>query len=222
LERLAAEAPAVPDNHGLLGDILTKLGLPAEAEAAYHKAIENNPKLASLNAKLAQILAGKAQPADAAERLDLAQLCAEYKQLPVAAVRFYEEAFAAQPALADDLRQGHRYNAACAAVLAGCGRGQDAGSLSEEERARLRRQALSWLRADLTAWGQQLDTDPDHARLLVVKKMQHWQHDPDFTGVRGPEVFGRLPAAERPEWQTLWEDVAALLGRCKQPKDKSE
>jgi serine/threonine-protein kinase len=200
--------------HSNLGIALTHQGKVAEAEAAFRKAIELDPQLVQLDAKLAQILAGNAQPADAAERLKLAELCALYKLLPVAAVRFYEEAFAAQPALTDDLRSGNRYNAACAAALAGCGQGQDASALGDEERTRLRRQALGWLRADLTAWGQQLDQDPNQARPLVVGKMRHWQGDPDFAGVRGPEALARLPAAERPEWQALWQDVAALLQRA--------
>ena len=83
---------------------------------------------------------------------------------------------------------------------------------------RLRRQALAWLRADLKAWSQQLDRDPDKARPRVVKAMQHWQGDPDFAGVRGPEALARLPAVERQEWQTLWEDVAALRRRADAPK----
>ena len=42
-----------------------------------------------------------------------------------------------------------RYNAACAAALAGSGRGHDTGKLKDDELARLRKQALDWLRADL-------------------------------------------------------------------------
>jgi hypothetical protein len=41
---------------------------------------------------------------------------------PFAAARWYSEAFAAQPKLADDLNAGHRYEAACAAALAGVSR----------------------------------------------------------------------------------------------------
>src|SRR5262249_59110865 len=90
---------------------------------------------------------GAAGPTD---RIDLAGQCTG-KRLHRAAVRFYEEAFAAQPKLADDLDAAHRYNAACAAALAGCGAGQDADQLDDKERAGLRRQALDWPRADLAA-----------------------------------------------------------------------
>jgi serine/threonine-protein kinase len=214
--------PGVRFAHYNLALALRKQGKQAEAVAAGRKGIENNPELVQLDAKLTQILAGHARPSDAAEHLKLARLCDGHKQLTAAAVRFYEGAFAAQPTLADDLLKEDRYNAACAAALAGCGQGQDAETLSAEERTRLRRQALTWLRADLQARGRQLDQDPDQARPRVAGKMQKWQRNPDFAGVRDPEALARLPAAECHEWQKLWEDVAALLGRCKQPKDKSE
>jgi hypothetical protein len=58
--------------------------------------------------------------------------------LYAAAARFFDEAFAAQSSLADDLSSQHRYNAACAAALAGCGQGKDADDLSEQEHARWR------------------------------------------------------------------------------------
>jgi serine/threonine protein kinase/Flp pilus assembly protein TadD len=150
-----------------------------------------------VEAKFSQFLSGRAQPADTADRLALARLCAD-KHLYVAAARFLGQAFADQPSLTDDpQKNGLRYNAACVAALAGCGQGQDAGALGDEERTRLRRQALSWLRDDLRAWGRQWDQDPDHASARVAKALRHWQGDPDFAGVRGPEALGRLPVAER-------------------------
>src|SRR5262249_3925379 len=122
-----------------------------------------------------RFLEGKTPVASVAERIELAGLCS-LKGLHHAAVRFYEDAFAAEPKLADDLDAGHRYNAACAAALAGCGQGKDAGHLDDKERARLRRRALDWLRADLDAWGHFLDQEPDQARapVRVTKVLQHW------------------------------------------------
>ena len=52
-----------------------------------------------------------------------------------------------EPKLADNLAAVHRYNAACAAALAACGQGNDADNLDGKECARLRGQALDWLRA---------------------------------------------------------------------------
>jgi hypothetical protein len=40
--------------------------------------------------------------------------------------------------------------------LGGCGPGSDADKLGAAERARLRKQALDWLRADLTYWTKQV------------------------------------------------------------------
>src|SRR5262249_23628431 len=124
--------------------------------------------------------------------------------------RFFQEAFAAQPALADDWRTPHRSNAACAAALAGCGRGKDAAELSEQEYARLRFQALSWLRADLAAWRERLGKGPDKARPVIDRKLQHWLADADFAGVRSPEGLARLPEAEQQAWRQFWEKVQRL------------
>ena len=120
----------------------------------------------------------------------------------------------AEPALAADPREKLRYDAACAAVLAGCGRGSGIAELSDAERARLRRQALDWLRADLTAWGRLLEKTPAQVRPLARQRMQHWQGDPDFHGVRGEEL-AKLPEAERRTWQQLWKDVEQMLKRVK-------
>src|SRR5262249_49539320 len=71
---------------------------------------ETEPLLA-LDTRLPTGLGGGAPPADAAEMLALARLCVQYKKLHAAAVRFYRDAFAAEPKLADDPRAAHRYDA---------------------------------------------------------------------------------------------------------------
>jgi serine/threonine protein kinase/tetratricopeptide (TPR) repeat protein len=181
-------------------------------------------RLIELDAKLPAILEGKTRPASADERIELAVLCS-LKGLHRAAAGFYEEAFAEQPKLADDLAAGHRYDAACAAALAGCGKGEDAGSLDDKENTRWRSQALSWLRADLVLRGRQLASGRKPADQAEVQdKMRHWLADVDFAGVRGADVLARLPAAEREPWQTLWTDVTDLLARAQanKPQKKSD
>ena len=79
-------------------------------------------RLVELDGKLAAILSGQKQPADADERLSLASMCQQYKQYYAGAARFYGEAFAEKPQLADDLSTGNRYNAACAAAWPGAAR----------------------------------------------------------------------------------------------------
>jgi serine/threonine protein kinase/Flp pilus assembly protein TadD len=176
--------------------------------------LQHCERLAELDCRLPAILSGEQQPADTGERLTLAELCRVYRQRHAAAVRFYEESFAAEPRLADDLRAQARYNAACSAALAGCGQGKDAATLGPAEPARLRRQALDWLRADLTAWSRLLDQDAARARPVVVQQMRRWQGAADFAGVRGEAALAGLPEQERPGWQQLWADVAATLARA--------
>jgi serine/threonine-protein kinase len=169
-------------------------------------------QLVDLDAKLNQFLQGQTEPAGAAERLALARLCQFHKKrYTSAAARYYAEAFAGEPKLAEDLTNQNRYRAACAAALAGCGQGEDAARLDDAERARLRQQALTWLRADLTAWCQRMGSDPDKARATVLRTLRLWQQVPDLAGVRG-DALTQLPEAERQMWQPLWADVEQTLG----------
>jgi tetratricopeptide (TPR) repeat protein/serine/threonine protein kinase len=172
-------------------------------------------RMVALDDKLSLILQGKDTPADTAERIELARLCQQdYRSLYAAAYRFYTKAFADDPKLLDDRQAFHRSNAARAAVRAAAGQGKDAANLKDAERGRLRGQALSWLRADLAAWGQELDKELDKVRPLASKQLQHWQNDADFATVRGAEALARLPEAERKQWQQLWDDVVALLTKA--------
>jgi len=174
-------------------------------------------QLVLLDPKLLKILKGETQPADAAERVALAKLCQlSCRQFYAASARFYSEAFAAEPKLASDLATENRYGAACAAALSGCGQGKDAAKLEAKEYARLRGQALDWLRADLSAKRAILEKEP--AR--VGDDMQHWQHDTDFDGVRGAEALAKLPDAERRGWQQLWQDVEALARRAAELEER--
>jgi Tfp pilus assembly protein PilF len=228
-----AVEPGLATAHCNLGHLLRDKGQFAEALSYLRRGHElgsKNPRwpypsaqwvkrcerLAELDAKLPRMLMGELQPADARERLALAQLCQmSHKLLYAAAARLYADAFAEQSNLADNLQGQHRYNAACAAVLAGCGQGKDADQTDGKERARLRRQSLEWLRADLTAYRKLLDKEPDKAAPLVRQQMLHWQQDTDLAGVRGAEALAKLPEAERQDWQKLWADVAELLARAR-------
>jgi serine/threonine protein kinase/Flp pilus assembly protein TadD len=171
--------------------------------------------LVELDAKLPKVLNGEIDPADVGERLALARVCQmPSRSLYVAAVRFFTDAFAAQPQLTDDLQSQHRYNAACAAALAGCGQGKDADQSDDKERRRLRHQALEWLRDDLAAYRRLLEKQRDKTRAQVRERMQNWQQDTDFFGLRSAEALAKLPEAERQEWQKLWADVAKTLSRA--------
>jgi thiol-disulfide isomerase/thioredoxin len=77
-----------------------------------------------------------------------AQLAYRHNQF-TAAARLWTEALAGDPKLADDRHSQHRYNAARAAALAAAGQGQDEPPLGDVAKAKLRQQALDWLKAEM-------------------------------------------------------------------------
>src|SRR5262249_14405803 len=121
--------------------------------------------------------------------------------------------FSVEPKLAEQLSAAPRYNAACAAAQAAAGQGEDAARLDDKERARLRRQALDWLRADLTLRTRQGESDKSTDRTAAQQALRHWQQDPDLAGLRDPAALEKLPAEERAACEKLWADVAGLLKR---------
>jgi tetratricopeptide (TPR) repeat protein len=225
--------------HWNLGGALAQQGQFREAVAELrqgHELGSRNPRrpfpsaqslreieqLARLDERLPDVLAGKDQPKDATECLAFARLCQlACRKRYAAATRFYGAAFAEQPQLADDLGDHNRYRAAWAAALAGDGQGQDAQTLGPEERTRLRRQALDWLRAHLHALGKYLEKHADKGQPVVLKHMEYWLKEPNFAGVRGPEALAKLPEAERCDWQKLWQQVEALRQQAARPPEKA-
>jgi serine/threonine-protein kinase len=159
----------------------------------------------------AAFLEGRHQPRDNTERLALLGVC-RFQNRTRASARLYADAFAADPALADDPRSRQRYNAARAAARTGCGRGSDTAGEGEPERARWRKQAREWLRAELAAWVRVIDSSPA-ARGDGWKALTLWQVDPDLACVRDPGELAKLPADERTEFVALWADVTAVLAR---------
>ncbi len=170
-------------------------------------------RLLALEAKLADVLAGKEKPKDNRERLDFIALC-QLRQRHAAAAKLYADAFTADAKLVDDLKAAHRYNAACSAVLAAAGQGTDADKLEEAERVRLRKQALDWLRADLDRWSKLWDGGQAADRQLLKQMLPHWLEDADLSTVREPEALKKLPAEEQEAWRKLWADVAELLKKA--------
>jgi hypothetical protein len=221
-------APDAPEAHCNLGLALEAQGRFPEALASLRKghglgsrrprwpsarsaaAVRRVERLIELGRELPAVLAGE-RKAGPAGQVELASFCLHPgKRLYAAAARFYAAAFAAKASLADDLSAGHRYNAACSHALAAAGRGADAAPLGDKERARLRAQALDWLRADLAGWRQRLGGKPAD-RLPVRQALRRWQQDRDLATVREKEDLAKLPEAERRDWEKLWADVAELL-----------
>jgi serine/threonine-protein kinase len=169
-------------------------------------------RLVELDALLPAVLGGAAAPADADAALGFTSVCQLTKR-HAAVARLSAAAFDADPEAANDPRSGLRYAAARSAALAGCGGGIDAPA-DEAGRARLRAQALAWLRADLTAWGTLARSDDANASQAVQGTLRHWHEDADLAGVRDADALAKLPEAEQAEWKKLWADVDALLQKA--------
>jgi serine/threonine-protein kinase len=233
--------PDYAEAHCNCGSILRQQGKFAESLAAYQRGhdigskrpnwkypsdrwVKDARQLVRLDDRLSAVLSGEAQPDNPAEQLALARFCTRRKKHHAAAARLYAGAFTAEPKAAGDLRQGHRYHAARAAALAGCGQGEDAAALGPMQRLRWRRQALTWLSGDLRAWQQFLAQEPVQTQPVILRAMQHWQTNAVFNGVRGEVALGRLPGEERVAWAKLWVGVANLLAQVKepQPRDKEK
>jgi Flp pilus assembly protein TadD len=221
-QKALALNPKYASAHNNLGNALGEREQLEEAMACYRRALECDPKfaeprknlllverLAAGRDKLPAFLKGNYTPATTEERVALFEWC-RCKKLYRTAAGLGAAALAADPKLAADLNAGYRYNAACSASLAGAGQGEDAGKLDEKERARLRKQALDWLRADLDAWRERLDKEPNKAGPDVQRRMRQWQRNVDLASVRDAEAQARLPEAERQQWQKLWQEVQAL------------
>jgi len=175
--------------------------------------VSDAERLVRLEAKLADVLAGKGTATENGERLGLLEVC-RLERRHAAAARLYADAFTADPKLAGDRKASHRYIAACAAALAAAGQGTDAGKLNDQERRLLRQQALAWLRADLDALSNRSESSQPAERQATRQMVQRWQRDADLARVRDADALQKLPADEQQAWRKLWADLAELLKKA--------
>jgi eukaryotic-like serine/threonine-protein kinase len=192
---------------------LTLPGLTQGARDDLQRSLDLCRQLMPLEPRLPALLAAKEIPEDPAAVRALAEWCRTYRRLPVAAVRLYERVFAGQPSLADKLAAGHRFSAARAAALAGCGLGEDAAKLDAGAKAALRKKALEWLRADLDAWAKRSKNSGAGEPLVAARAVRQWQLSKDLAGVRDTAALARLSEQERKDWQGLWAEVKGLVSR---------
>jgi eukaryotic-like serine/threonine-protein kinase len=171
-------------------------------------------RLVELDQRLPAILNGEAQPSNAVEQLEFAQICAT-KKLHAAAVGLYAAAFSADPKLAENVYSQNRYNAACSAALAAAGQGKDADTLKDQERADLRKRAIEWLQADLVTSTKLIGGGEPEDRARIQQLLQHWQQGRDLASLRDAEALAKLPQAEREICRKLWADVATLIEKAR-------
>jgi eukaryotic-like serine/threonine-protein kinase len=173
-------------------------------------------RLVELELKLPELLSGHDKPRNAEDSLVLAQMCYN-KKLHGGAARFCADAFVDRPNLAEDMNAQTRYNAACAAALAGSGQSKDDPPLDEKTRLRWRKQAVEWLKADLAAWTKFVATGNAQAKPIVTKTLEHWKADTDLTALRDAASLTKLPADEQKACRGLWAEVDALLAMAQAP-----
>ncbi len=224
--------PGLAEAHCNLGQVLRHRGLFRQALDAYRRGHELGSKrpdwpfpsaewvretehLVAQEARLPAVIRGQDRPGDAAEGLEFAEMAYRTGRY-AASARLHAEALRAEPGRAEDMKAGNRYNAACAAALAGAGKGE-AGLADEPEKARWRKQAIDWLRADLRFWSEQAGSGPPQAREFVVRTLRHWKDDADLAGIRGEAAIRALPDDEQKVCRALWADVNALLARSQKP-----
>ncbi len=164
---------------------------------------------------LSAFLKGQYQPRDSKERLGLIETC-RFRKRFLAGARLYVDASATDAKLADDPRNSHRYLAACCAAMAGIGQGEDAVKLDHKERDRWLKQALDWLRADLTAYGKLLDGGKAEERALVRQRLQSWPRDRCLAGIRDKTALEKLPAEARTACGKLWAEFETLSKKAQQ------
>jgi serine/threonine-protein kinase len=186
----------------------TEARSPLAAQAEFDR--RRSERMAEAQGRLAAYLRGEFVPQSVAERLTLAAVCRPEGRYVLAA-QLSAEAFALDPKAAEDMRAGYRFLAARAAARAASGDGVGADALDAAARARWRRQALEWLRADLAVWSRMADGGKPADRRAVADALRQWQQEKDLAALRDPDALASLPADEQAAWRQLWADVARVL-----------
>ncbi len=155
-------------------------------------------------------------PQNNAERIQIAYRAYE-KALHATSTRLFREAFVNDLELVGDRQLQHRYNAACAAAIAGCGKSQDNPPPDDSSKTKLRQQALEWLEAELATYSKLVERTGIQQKGEIAKILEDWKIDSDLNGVRDQKELEALPQAERTAFQKLWADVDRLLVKTKSP-----
>jgi hypothetical protein len=101
-------------------------------------------------------------------------------------------------------RAANRYQAACLTMRA-------AAAKPEKDKAKIRAQALEWLRADLELAAKEFQTGNAYTVLALHRQLPRWQANPDLASVRGANAVAALPENEQADWRKLWTGVEELI-----------
>jgi tetratricopeptide (TPR) repeat protein len=136
------------------------------------------------------------------------------RQFFAASAGLWSAALEVDSSLSEGPDRNCRFRAACAAAMAGCGQGKDDPPPDETAKTKLRRQAMEWLKADLTALSKLLEGGKPDDPSRCMQMLRTWKDEPGLAGVRDEANLRKFSDEERTEWQTLWRDVEALLIRA--------
>jgi tetratricopeptide (TPR) repeat protein len=165
---------------------------------------------ADLAARLPAVIRGDQTPKGAFESLEFAYLAHRMKRYPAAA-QLFSEAMRDSPKLFVGLILQNRYKAACAAALAGAGKGEVDKPLEDKAKARWRNQAIEWLTAELAQMSKQVETAKPEDRSALGQTLRDWKSDPELAGIRDVLGVKSLPEDDQKACRALWADVDALL-----------
>ena len=217
--------PKQSESHLYLGHSLMDQGKFPDAAASFRQAykikstakddnseidiqIKKCEQYLALDRLLPDIVAGKYQIKNRAERFDLASLCAlPCRKRYLLAATLYAEL------LLNDLapKYGERYDAACAAVLASAAQGVDCDKMTEDEKRKWSAKGREWLNDEL----KRVQEDSNRADAENISKLKvrlnHWKRDSDLASIRSSESLSKMPEVERKAWQKFWSDVDILL-----------
>jgi len=221
--------------YGALDDAITHMKELARLKPTnpiYIGELRKMERWRELRLRLPELIAGKQRPKSSAEACEFAQVCKQpFEKRYVLATRLYAEALAADSSLAPR----HRFDAACAAVMAAAGRDGDfldaldvarSGALVELPDGRIvpfpsptidvaewgyfTHRAHTWLRAELYARERQAK-DPIQSK-SVIETLTSWKRNPELSTVREPVWLAAMSEVDRTKWTSLWTDVDELLG----------
>jgi len=86
--------------------------------------------------------------------------------------------------------------------------------LEATERADLRKQAITWLRARIAQLQKSVRTGDKASAKGIVLDLQLWKRVEHFAGVRDKAPLSTLPERERKDWEALWREVGELLRKA--------
>jgi hypothetical protein len=149
-------------------------------------------------------------PAPPAELAELAAYCRRELEFEASAARLYAWAFAADPRLREDRSRRRRFDAACAALRAGQGLGNDAYRTGKEHRRALAQQGLSWLKAELADIARLARGGPG-GRSEARRALLGWEKPLALPGGHEGAAADGLTAQEREAVGRLRAEARALL-----------